>query len=54
VTLVHYDRDYERIAAASEVRQEWLAPEEPWLKGRNGPISPIPAEPAMEGRGEKN
>jgi PIN domain. len=27
VTLVHYDRDYERIAAASELRQEWLAPD---------------------------
>lgn len=27
VVLVHYDRDYERIAAASELRQEWLAPD---------------------------
>jgi predicted nucleic acid-binding protein len=27
VGLVHYDRDYERIAAASEFRQEWLAPD---------------------------
>lgn len=27
VTLVHYDRDYERIAAVSELRQEWLAPD---------------------------
>jgi predicted nucleic acid-binding protein len=27
VALVHYDRDYERIAAASELRQEWLVPD---------------------------
>jgi len=27
VTLIHYDRDYERIAAASALRQEWLAPD---------------------------
>jgi predicted nucleic acid-binding protein len=27
VALVHYDRDYERIAAVSELRQEWLAPD---------------------------
>jgi predicted nucleic acid-binding protein len=27
VALVHYDRDYERIAAASELRHEWLAPD---------------------------
>jgi predicted nucleic acid-binding protein len=26
VALVHYDRDYERIAAVSELRQEWLVP----------------------------
>lgn len=25
VMLVHYDRDYERIATASELRHEWLA-----------------------------
>lgn len=25
VVLVHYDRDYERIALASDLRQEWLA-----------------------------
>ena len=24
VVLVHYDRDYERIATATELRQEWL------------------------------
>lgn len=27
VTLIHYDRDYERIAAASALRQQWLAPD---------------------------
>lgn len=27
VALVHYDRDYDRIATASELRQEWLAPD---------------------------
>lgn len=27
VTLIHYDRDYERIAAASALRQERLAPD---------------------------
>lgn len=27
VALVHYDRDYERIAAVSELRQEWLVPD---------------------------
>lgn len=27
VTLIHYDRDYERIAAASGLRHEWLAPD---------------------------
>jgi predicted nucleic acid-binding protein len=27
VALIHYDRDYERIAAASELRQEWLVPD---------------------------
>lgn len=27
VTLVHYDRDYERIGAVSGLRQEWLAPD---------------------------
>jgi hypothetical protein len=27
VALVHYDRDYERIAAASGLRQEWLVPD---------------------------
>ena len=27
VALVHYDRDYERIAAASALRQEWLVPD---------------------------
>jgi predicted nucleic acid-binding protein len=26
VALVHYDRDYERIAAASGLRHEWLVP----------------------------
>ena len=25
--LVHYDRDYERIAQASDLRQEWLVPD---------------------------
>jgi predicted nucleic acid-binding protein len=27
VTLVHYDRDYERIAEVSALRQEWLVPD---------------------------
>lgn len=27
VALVHYDRDYERIAAASGLRHEWLVPD---------------------------
>lgn len=27
VALVHYDRDYERIAAVSELRPEWLVPD---------------------------
>jgi hypothetical protein len=27
VTLIHYDRDYERIAAASALHQQWLAPD---------------------------
>lgn len=27
VSLVHYDRDYERIAQVSELDQIWLAPE---------------------------
>lgn len=27
VTLVHYDRDYERIAAVGGLRHEWLAPD---------------------------
>jgi predicted nucleic acid-binding protein len=27
VTLVHYDRDYERIAAVAGLRQEWLVPD---------------------------
>lgn len=27
VTLIHYDRDYERIAAASALRQERLVPD---------------------------
>ncbi len=27
VALVHYDRDYERIATASELSQKWLAPD---------------------------
>jgi len=27
VALVHYDRDFERIATASELRQRWLAPD---------------------------
>jgi predicted nucleic acid-binding protein len=27
VDLVHYDRDYERIAAVSDLRQEWLVPD---------------------------
>lgn len=27
VTLVHYDRDYERIAAVGGLRQEWLVPD---------------------------
>jgi predicted nucleic acid-binding protein len=27
VALVHYDRDYERIATASALRHQWLAPD---------------------------
>lgn len=27
VTLVHYDRDYERIAAVSDLRQQWFVPD---------------------------
>ncbi len=27
VTLVHYDRDYQRIAAVSGLRHEWLVPD---------------------------
>lgn len=27
VTLIHYDRDYERIAAVSELRHQWLVPD---------------------------
>jgi predicted nucleic acid-binding protein len=27
VELIHYDRDYERIAAVSGLRQRWLAPD---------------------------
>lgn len=27
VVLVHYDRDYERIAAVGGLRQEWLVPD---------------------------
>ena len=27
VALVHYDRDYERIAAVSDLRHEWLVPD---------------------------
>jgi hypothetical protein len=27
VDLVHYDRDYERIAAVGALRQEWLVPD---------------------------
>jgi predicted nucleic acid-binding protein len=27
VALVHYDRDYERIAAASALRHQWLVPD---------------------------
>lgn len=27
VTLIHYDRDYERIAEASGLRHEWLVPD---------------------------
>lgn len=27
VPLVHYDRDYERIAAVTGLRHEWLAPD---------------------------
>jgi predicted nucleic acid-binding protein len=27
VDLVHYDRDYERIAAVGDLRQEWLVPD---------------------------
>jgi len=27
VDLVHYDRDYERIAAVAPLRQEWLVPD---------------------------
>lgn len=27
VQLLHYDRDYERIAAVSELDQRWLVPD---------------------------
>jgi len=27
VTLVHYDRDYERIAGVAELRHQWLVPD---------------------------
>lgn len=27
IALVHYDRDYERIAAVGSLRQEWLVPD---------------------------
>jgi predicted nucleic acid-binding protein len=27
VALVHYDRDYERIASSSDLQQEWLVPD---------------------------
>ncbi len=27
VALVHYDSDYERIAAVTELRQEWMVPD---------------------------
>lgn len=27
VAIVHYDRDYERIAAATDLSQEWLVPD---------------------------
>ena len=27
VVLIHYDRDYERIAGVSGLRHEWLAPD---------------------------
>jgi predicted nucleic acid-binding protein len=27
VSLIHYDRDYERIAAVGELRQQWLVPD---------------------------
>jgi predicted nucleic acid-binding protein len=27
VALVHYDRDYERIAAVSGLRHQWLVPD---------------------------
>jgi predicted nucleic acid-binding protein len=27
VELVHYDRDYERIAGVGELRQQWLVPD---------------------------
>jgi hypothetical protein len=27
VTLIHYDRDYERIAGASALRHQWLVPD---------------------------
>lgn len=27
VSLIHYDRDYERIAGVSELRQQWLVPD---------------------------
>lgn len=27
VELIHYDRDYERIAGVSELRQEWFVPD---------------------------
>jgi predicted nucleic acid-binding protein len=27
VTFIHYDRDYERIAAVAGLRQEWLVPD---------------------------
>lgn len=27
VDLIHYDRDYERIAAVAALRQHWLVPD---------------------------
>jgi len=33
VALIHYDRDYERIAATSELRHKWLVPDGTLARG---------------------